>query len=712
MYELSIAWSYLRPRWKQLSVSIISLISICVIALVVWLILVFFSVTEGLEKGWMQKLTALTAPIRITPTEEYYNSYYYLVDGISEKTDFSSRSIAQKRSANITDPYNPTLDPEIPLEWPAADKTSDGQLRDIVGETFNAINTVGSALGLDENELIASDFEVATGNIRLRLVRDQTTGSEQRFISQASYINSFDPSNLQLRRSLLQPGSDDLNNMLRMTGITAGAIQRDTKDPLIPFSGNVLEKRLHTFFDHVSVNSLQPKDGQWSLPRSLLPSNIHWEAIALMRSGRITRIFIPQERKALTKLEQSLSSQGNSLKKGILNFNGSESFFQIDGEVNIPLGERVEYIASGPLLMSAKLVENSLKTATNIDNIRFEVNANIQRTAVQGTIPFKGMTLSRSKQNDYFANNPEQPPLWVHHIAEKDAQVRPVLPQDRTIGGGILVAKQFRDHGVLLGDRGYLSYYTPTTSSVQEQRIPIFIAGFYDPGIVPIGGKFITADRSITELIRAGQQQEESSYSNGITVRFEDLDQAARIKNLLSREFQNRGIDRYWTIETFREFEFSKEIAQQLESERNLFSLISMIIIIVPCSNIISMLVILVNDKKIEIGILRSMGATTGSIAGIFGTCGLVMGAAGSLIGTGLAALTMANISKLLAFLGKLQGFDVLNKSFYGDIIPNHLSTDALLFVLAATIIVSLLAGLLPALKAISMQPAAIMRRE
>ena len=60
MYELSVARKYLIPRWRQLSVSIISLISILVIALVVWLIVVFFSVKDGLENGWIEKLVALT----------------------------------------------------------------------------------------------------------------------------------------------------------------------------------------------------------------------------------------------------------------------------------------------------------------------------------------------------------------------------------------------------------------------------------------------------------------------------------------------------------------------------------------------------------------------------------------------------------------------------------------------------------------------------
>jgi lipoprotein-releasing system permease protein len=60
MYELSIALKYLLPKKKQLSASIISLLSIAVIALVVWLIVVFFSVTHGLENRWVDRLKILS----------------------------------------------------------------------------------------------------------------------------------------------------------------------------------------------------------------------------------------------------------------------------------------------------------------------------------------------------------------------------------------------------------------------------------------------------------------------------------------------------------------------------------------------------------------------------------------------------------------------------------------------------------------------------
>ena len=57
--------------------------SVLVISLVVWLVLVFLSVTAGIERNWLQKLTALHAPIRLSPTEEYYGSYFYQIDAVS-----------------------------------------------------------------------------------------------------------------------------------------------------------------------------------------------------------------------------------------------------------------------------------------------------------------------------------------------------------------------------------------------------------------------------------------------------------------------------------------------------------------------------------------------------------------------------------------------------------------------------------------------------
>jgi lipoprotein-releasing system permease protein len=188
------------------------------------------------------------------------------------------------------------------------------------------------------------------------------------------------------------------------------------------------------------------------------------------------------------------------------------------------------------------------------------------------------------------------------------------------------------------------------------------------------------------------------------------LEQADRVKAALQQSFKEKGISRYWNVETYREFEFTKEIMRELQSQKNLFMLIAVVIILVACSNIISMLIILVNDKKTEIGILRSMGASSKSIALIFGFSGAIIGVLGSVGGIAAAILTLHHLETLVALLSRLQGHDMFSANLYGQVLPSELSLEALSFVLIATVCISLLAGIIPAIKASLLRPSHILR--
>ena len=218
--------------------------------------------------------------------------------------------------------------------------------------------------------------------------------------------------------------------------------------------------------------------------------------------------------------------------------------------------------------------------------------------------------------------------------------------------------------------------------------------------------------QEVTSVIRAAYKQDDLVQGNGINVRFRDLDRADEVKARLQKAFEAAGIASYWKVETYREYDFTKDVIQQLSSEKNLFTLLATIIIVVACSNIISMLIILVNDKKLEIGILRSMGATSGSIAAIFGLCGIVMGVLGSAIGILAALFTLRHLQVLVNVISKIQGYDLFNPLYYGETLPSQLSWEAIAFVIATTAFVSLISGLVPAIKASMMRPSAILRAE
>ncbi|MFI5344687.1 MAG: ABC transporter permease, partial [Chlamydiales bacterium] len=353
-----------------------------------------------------------------------------------------------------------------------------------------------------------------------------------------------------------------------------------------------------------------------------------------------------------------------------------------------------------PAGFSAHLIPESLATAQRLDEIQFNVSIPIQNRVLKGIVPYKGLEIA-----DFTIKSGQNTP-WIYQ-----SEAGYILPEDPQVGEGILLPKSFKDAGVFIGDRGTLSYLAPTVSLLQEQYVPVYVAGFYDPGIIPIGGKFILANQNVTGLIRASHQPDDkTALTNGINVRFDSIDQADDVKNQLLDGFKAKGISRYWDVQTYREYEFTKEIMQELQSQKYLFMLISIVIILVACSNIISMLIILVNDKKVEIGILRAMGASSKSIALIFGLAGAAIGIFGSLIGISLAVFTLNHLDLLVRLLSHMQGHEMFSSSVYGHVLPSELSYEALFFVLMATMLISLLAGIVPAVKACLVRPSAILR--
>lgn len=711
MFELSVACKYLIPRRRQLSVSIISLISVLVIALVVWLIVVFFSVTDGLEKSWIQKLTALTAPVRITPTEAYYHSYYYQVDSISEASNYSSKTIREKSTALTSDPYDPEVDEEIPAYWPTPDRNPDGKLKDLVKFVYASLHEIPDVPGLH-----GQDFELTATHIRLRLLRHTIAlhghnlygSTAQSVLSYPAFLGNFESDNQHLGKTLLTIENQDINNFFYLIGIANEETVDEAPQEKVLFDSEIFHRRLNTFFDLVTIQQLKARPAGWMIPRHLLPLQGQWDVCAILKDEQVVRIVVPLQAQEVFLLQKELEGQGLTVvpAQAIIN-DGVISLILAEKEIQI--SPRLMLTLAGGASFSAQLDQNSIERAKQLDELLFNVEILIQGVPFNGKIPYRGLEIASAHLQNLSWDG--QTPFWVYQSSKPNDAPSFILPRDVDIGEGIVLPKSFRDAGVMIGDRGSLSYLSPTASVVQEQQIPIYIAGFYDPGIIPIGGKFILASQEVTSLIRGSHQQDDkTAITNGINVRFNRIEQADAVKARLLEAFKNKGIGRYWNVETFREYEFTKEIMRELQSQKNLFMLIAVVIILVACSNIISMLIILVNDKKLEIGILRSMGASSKSIALIFGLSGALIGVIGSFAGIIAAILTLRHLDALVGMLSRLQGHDMFSANLYGQVLPHELSFEALSFVIVATVCISLLAGIVPAIKACLLRPCHILR--
>ena len=617
-----------------------------------------------------------------------------------------------------SDPYNPAIDEEMPSHWPKADQNDEGELKDPVKQVFHAISSIKSIPGLQ-----AKDFEMTGGNLHLNLVRyepvnnlrlvpffDQYTSA---VLSQSVYFGSFDSDNTLLAKALLPLTSQDAANLLSMFDI-AQNINEGEDSTLMPASDDLIKSRLTAYFSYIAIHQLTTPSETWIFPKSLWPLNGKFSGWAIYKNDKIARIVVPGSANEVPEFVQDMENQGNKVARIQLEIRDKEPYLIEGSNPPQPLPKYVSVALSENIPFEATVNPASIDKAHRSRDVVFSVNFRLQGIEIHGTTPLKNLVISKADINSTPDAESEYSPLWVYSKPQTNGhQTSPlVLPTDPLYGEGALFPRTYREAGVAVGDRGYASYAAPTASSIQEQRIPIFVAGFYEPGVIPTGGRIILVNQEVTSLIRSSMNQPETHLTNGINVRFDSLDQANEVKALLKQAFDESGISPYWNIETFREYEFTKDILKQLQSEKNLFTLLAGLIILVACSNIVSMLIILVNDKKMEIGILRSMGASSLSIAFIFGTCGMIMGVMGSLLGIAAAIVTLNNLPLLVGLISRMQGYEMFNPIYFGDNLPTELSFEALGFVVIATTLLSLIAGLVPAVKASLIRPSAILRSE
>ncbi|HSX13715.1 MAG TPA: FtsX-like permease family protein [Chlamydiales bacterium] len=456
--------------------------SVVVISLVVWLVLVFLSVTAGIEKNWLKKITSLHAPLRISPTPEYYHSYYYQVDAHSSRSNYSLKTIGEKAESPLFDPYSDETDYELPSNLHRDNIDPVKELYDI----------------LEKEKLTFQDYEISGAFLQLRL---KNSGS---MISQMSFLLS-------------------------------------------------------------------------------LPD----------KNPNLSSLLIPDEKYA--------------------------------------------HFEKGKLIL---------------------------------------------------------PDVGLETFA--------ILP------------KNYREHGIECGDKGTFSFAAFTASSMQEQKIHFRVVGFYDPGVMSVGNKCILVPKELTRTIHASTQtfSPDGTPTNGVFVWIDDLSKAKHLQEELTKKISQAGLGKYWKVTSYEDFEFAKDLLHQFRSDRTLLLIVASIILIVACCNIISLLVLLVNDKKKEIAILQSMGASFKSIAIIFSSCGAIMGTLSGMIGSLLATFTLHHINSLVAALSYLQGRTAFNPAFFGQTLPDSLSMEALTFVLLITPLISLIAGLIPAIKASRIRPSLALRAE
>ena len=196
------------------------------------------------------------------------------------------------------------------------------------------------------------------------------------------------------------------------------------------------------------------------------------------------------------------------------------------------------------------------------------------------------------------------------------------------------------------------------------------------------------------------------SGTSGVRLRIKDMQTAPQVAYELAGQmpFSIRVND--WT-------QNNKTWFAAVQTEKRMMFLILTLIVAVAAFNLLSSLVMAVKDKRSDIAILRSLGATPSEVARIFLVQGAIIGVLGTAIGVGLGALVAYNIDVIVPFLESITGQEFLPQQIYFiSQMPSNPEVSDMMIIGLTSLVLSLLATIYPSWRASRLQPAQVLRHD
>ena len=193
---------------------------------------------------------------------------------------------------------------------------------------------------------------------------------------------------------------------------------------------------------------------------------------------------------------------------------------------------------------------------------------------------------------------------------------------------------------------------------------------------------------------------------SGIRLKVRDLDQAPRIVRELAKVVPREIFLSDWTQQNVNYF-------RAIQIEKRMMFIILTLIIAVAAFNLVSTLVMVVTDKHPDIAILRTLGASPGSIMQIFIVQGAVIGVIGTLLGVAVGVLLALNVDVVVPAIERAFSFQILSSEvYYISELPSDLHWRDVITVAAVSLVLAFLATIYPSWRAARVNPAEALRYE
>ncbi|MDH4561026.1 lipoprotein-releasing ABC transporter permease subunit [Pseudomonas sp. BN411] len=326
-----------------------------------------------------------------------------------------------------------------------------------------------------------------------------------------------------------------------------------------------------------------------------------------------------------------------------------------------------------------------------------EVVGAVPFAELEGMLSFKGL-MQPVQINGIDPREETKVSIIGKHMVQGDLGA--LKPGESGIVIGEITARRFR---LNVGDK--LTLIVPEVSSAPGGITPR-MQRFNVVGVFKVGAELDStlalinvADASVIQRLPEGQVQ-------SVRIALKDLFQAPEVSKQIVAELGQGYRADDWT-------HTQGSLFSAMKMEKTMIGLLLLLIVAVAAFNIIATLIMVVADKRADIAILRTLGATPRQIMAVFMVQGSVIGFVGTLIGTVLGIITALNVSQWIAALERASGRQIFSSDVYFvSYLPSELQLSDVVLICTAALVLSFLATIYPAWRAAQTQPAEALRYE
>ncbi len=260
------------------------------------------------------------------------------------------------------------------------------------------------------------------------------------------------------------------------------------------------------------------------------------------------------------------------------------------------------------------------------------------------------------------------------------------------------IGAQMGDKVVLLAPQGQ---FTPTGVVPRIKQFTVV-------GLFQIGMYEYDAGLALIHMEDAATLYRMGDKVSGVRLKLDDLFNAPAIATTINTQLNQNG-SYYVTDWTQQHANFFRAV----QMEKRVMFIILTLIVAVAAFNIVSTLVMAVTDKRADIAIMRTFGASPHSIMMIFIIQGALIGIIGTAVGAFFGILIALNIGTIIPFIEGLFHVQFLAKDvYYISDLPSDLIWSDVITIVIMSFILSLFATLYPSWKASKINPAEALRYE